>query len=109
MSHSWCNQLLADLTLRQAKLLLQYWQASQDYGCPVSFLSFESKGSGWIDLQWQGVAADGQPTHCRIETEMPVCLDLVLTKKQIDTFCSGLRSEINRAFDKPEQSPFRKT
>jgi hypothetical protein len=105
---SWSNQLLHDLTLKQAKLLFQYWQASQDYGCPVNFLSFESKGSGWIDLQWRGVAANGEPTHCHIETGMPACLDLVLTKRQIDTFCFELRSEIDRAFDKPEQSPFRK-
>lgn len=100
---SWSNKLIADLTLDQAKLLYQYWQPSQQ----GQYLSFDCNGPGWIDLIWIGFQDySGIPTHCRIRGER--CCEMVLTKRQVDLFCKGLRSEINRVFDKPEQSPFRK-
>jgi hypothetical protein len=102
---SWSSELISSLTLKQAELLYQYWQASQD-GC---YLSFECRGHQWVDFEWQGQDADGAPTHCHITTGNPMYVDTVLTKYQIDVCMIELRSGINRAFDKPDQSPFRET
>jgi hypothetical protein len=105
MAHSWSNQLLSDLTLPQARFLLHWWKASEGNN---TYPEFKSTGQHWMDCEWIGIDQTGTPTHCRIQFDHPALMDLILTKHQIDVFCFELRSEINRAFDKPEQSPFRR-
>lgn len=100
---SWVEQLIRQLTIAQAKTLCQFLVLSE---AGDRHRAMSSQGYGWLRIEWIGSSA-GKPTHCRIQAMHIDSIDVVLSIRQAEAFKNTLRSELSRAFDKPNQTFFR--
>lgn len=102
---SWINILLGKITIHQAKVLHQFLVLSESGDRHVKL---SAEGFGWVSIEWIGWWNDTESaTHCRVQADCEDICDSVLPVPQVKVLISELASELSRAFDKPEQSPFR--
>lgn len=104
---SWITDFVGKLTIAQAKALVQFWELSEmGQGHP----KMEATGCDYVIVEWIGWDIErATVTHCRISVDHPDIVDIVLPAERIPTLAIELKSELSRAFDKPNESPFRRS